>query len=163
QSRIRGRLADQHIYHVGFEIHEPLDLVLYGINHWIEHSKRAVGANMKVRNFLRFPASPAFQQRVGAYAEIMRIWLQLDERVLMLELFDISRAADSVLASAPKLTHRSFKGLFRDDGPGSGHQQRLDRLFASDEIWHYAFHVKRPADVMELHTEWQTLVAGNSD
>src|SRR5690242_20270924 len=73
-SAIAGRLAEARIYHVGFEIHEPLDLVLYGIEHWIEEARHALGAQMRVRDCLRFPASPAFQKRVGAYTEIMRIW-----------------------------------------------------------------------------------------
>ena len=119
---------------------------------------------MRVRDVLRFPASPSFQKRVGAYAEIMRIWLQVNERVLMLELFDIHRPADAVLAGgAPKLTHRNFQGLFRSDDAAPGHRQRLTRLVAEDEIWHYAFYVKRPVDVMELHAEWKALAAHNSN
>jgi hypothetical protein len=71
------KLVDQHIYHLGFEIHEPLDLVLYGIHHWIEHSNRAVGANMSVSRFPHYSASQSFQDRAGAYTEIMRTWLNV--------------------------------------------------------------------------------------
>jgi len=154
------RLADQHVYHVGFEIHEPLDLVLYGIDHWIRQSNQAFGANMRVRNFVRFPASPAFQKRVGAFTEIMRIWLEVGDRILMLELFDIHRPADSFLESAPKLTHRNFHGLFRHED-ADAHDARLASLFAGDAIWHYAFCVRKPSDVIALHTELQTLAAGD--
>ena len=153
---IRGHLADQRIYHVGFEIHEPIDLVLYGINHWIEQSKRTLGVNMRVRDHLRFPASAAFQQRVGAYTEILRIWLEADESILMLELFDIHRPADSAIQSAPRPTHRNFHGLFRDSEAAAGHDGRLNRLFATDPIWHYALYVKGPADVVELHSQLQS-------
>ena len=157
---ICARLSGDGIYHVGFEIHEPMSLVLHGINHWIEHSRDALGADMRVRESLRFPASAAFQKRVGAYTEIMRIWLEVAGRVLMLELFDIHRPADSMLASAPRLTHRNFNGLFRyNEATADGHPERVERLFSNDEIWHYALYVKRPADVTDLHGELQTLAA----
>lgn len=156
------RLADPFIYHVGFEIHEPLDLVLHGINHWIEHSRCQFGAVMKINDFLRFPASPSFQNRVGAYAEIMRIRIQVDERLLMLELFDIHRPADAAINGRPATTHRSFEGLFRFDDSAAGHQERVARLFASDAIWHYAFYVKRAQDVERFHAEWQALAQENS-
>jgi hypothetical protein len=166
-SEICARMADRRIYHLGFEIHEPLDLVLYGINHWIEHSRRAMGATMRVKDFLRFPASQAFQKRVGAYTEIMRIWIETGERVLMLELFDIHRPADSVLASAPPATHRNFTGLFRsgdvDNGEENDHDRRLAQLFAPDEIWHYALHVRQPADVIDIHAWLQQLTVNCSD
>ncbi len=158
---IHGHLADQRIYHVGFEIHEPIDLVLYGINHWIEQSRRSLGVAMRVRDRLRFPASAAFQQRVGAYTEILRIWLEADDTVLMLELFDIHRPADSVLRDAPRPIHRNFHGLFRD--PETEHGRRLNRLFETDPIWHYALYVKGPADVLELHSQLQALAASNSN
>ena len=166
-SEICARLTDHRIYHLGFEIHEPIDLVLYGIDHWIEHSRRAMGANMRVKDFLRFPASPAFQTRVGAYTEIMRIWIETGERTLMLELFDIHRPADSVLAAAPPATHRNFNGLFRSPGVEkameNSHEDRLAQLFGPDEIWHHAVHVKRPDDVVEIHAGLQHLEAMRSD
>jgi hypothetical protein len=166
-SEICMRLKDQRIYHVGFEIHEPLDLVFYGINHWIEYSRRGLGANMRIKDFIRFPASPAFQRRVAAPAEIMRIWIETREQVLMLELFDIHRSADSMLAAAPPITHRNFNGLFRahdeqNDG-GTGHEQRLAHLFGPDQTWHHALYVKRPADVIDIHAGLQKLQADCND
>lgn len=159
---VGAMLAEEAIYHVGFEIHEPMGLVLHGIYHWIEQSKQALGVSMRVKEYMRFPASPAFQGRVGAYTEIMRIWLQVDERTLMLELFDIHRPADPVLSSELKLTHRNFHGLFRKEDLTTGHQQRLETLFAKDPIWHYALHVKNPDCVSKLHQEWQALAAEDS-
>jgi len=158
---IGGRVADQRIYHLGFEIHEPLDLVLFGIDHWIEQAKRALGVRMRVKEFHRFPASPAFQGRVGAYAEIMRIWIELNEQVLMLELFDIHRPVSAeITAGLVEITHRSFDGLFLDPTPG--HRERMARLFGADEIWHYAFYVKSPQDVVELQCAFQGLAERDS-
>ena len=159
-SAISAMLAEARIYHVGFEVHEPLDLVLYGIEHWIQEARHSLGANMRVKDYLRFPASPAFQNRVGAHTEIMRIWLEVNDRTLMLELFDIHRPVDTELASgALPVKHRNFQGLFSDPVPG--HADRMARLFGEDEIWHYALHVHRPAEVSELHSELQALAAHN--
>lgn len=159
---IAERLAAEHLYHVGFEIHEPLDLVLYGINHWIENSKKTLGVQMRVGNYLRFPASAAFQCRVGAYTEIMRIWLEVNDRELMLELFDIQRPSCDSMAGAPKLAHRSFQGLFQQDSRVNGHDKRVVDLFASDEIWHYALYVRDAQDVVYLHSHWQELASRHS-
>ncbi len=158
---VAERLAEQEIYHVGFEIYEPMSLVLHGIHHWIEHSRQALEAEMKVLTYLRFPASEAFQKRVNAETEIMRIWLQVNGRTLMLELFDIHRPSASVLNDAPSLTHRNFHGLAEEDDAAiaGGHPERLTRLFSKDEIWHYALYAKRPADVIHLHEEFQALAA----
>lgn len=157
------RLQQPYINHVGFEIFEPLDLTVFGIRHWIELSKATLGANIKIQTSLRFPASAAFQQRVGAYTEILRIGLRVNERMLMLELFDISRPLDEVLrAGRHNPTHRNFHGLFSDEHAPPGHRQRLAQLFASDRIWHYAFHVGHPADVSALHTQLQTLAAADT-
>ncbi len=158
QDAICARLADERIYHVGFEIHEPLDLVLFGIDHWIQQAKAALGVAMRVKDFLRFPASPAFQKRVGGYTEIMRIWLEVDERTLMLELFDIHRPVNAeITAGLVEITHRNFDGLFLDPVPGHG--ARMERLFGADGIWHYALHVKSPADVLELQAQFEGLAA----
>jgi len=158
---ILARLAESRIYHVGFEIHEPLDLVLFGIDHWIEEARHSLGASIRVKDVLRFPASPAFQKRVGAYTEIMRIWLQVNDRTLMLELFDIHRPIDAGLSSgALPVKHRNFQGLFSDPAPG--HAERMARLFGDDEIWHYALHVRGTADVNELQAELQQLAGRDS-
>ena len=158
-TKISRRLENQHINHIGFEIHEPLELVLYGIRHWIEQSRRALGAHMHIREFLCFPASQAFQDRVGAYAEIMRIWLDVGPRVLMLELFDIYRPAKLALAAAPKPAHRNFNEVFSSEGVAAEHELRFPELFAGDDIWHYAFHARSPRDVDILHSEMTAMTA----
>jgi len=159
---IGRRLTGPQIGHVGFEIHEPLSLVLHGLRHWIEQSQR-LGANMQIRDYMRFPASLAFQKRVAAPAEIMRLWLDVEGQVLMLELFDIHRPVDPVIAESPRPTHRNFHALFRPEATAASHPRRLSRLFAGDEIWHYAFHVALPEDVRELHAELQRLAAVHSE
>lgn len=159
---ILGRLAEDRIYHVGFEVHEPMDLVLFGIDHWIHQAKLALGVEMRVKSFMRFPASAAFQQRVAAYTEIMRIWLEVNERTLMLELFDIHRPVDDkITAGLVEITHRNFDGLFLDPVPG--HERRMARLFGADAIWHYALHVKTPADVLDLQSEFEALAGSNTE
>src|SRR4051794_14286426 len=45
---IGDRLRDRGIDHVGFEVHEPLDLVVQGIHHWIEQSKKTMGGSMRI-------------------------------------------------------------------------------------------------------------------
>lgn len=153
-------LAGPDVYHVGFEIHEPLDLVLYGINHWMEQSKRKLGADMCIREYLRFPASAAFVKRVNAPTEIMRIWLQVSGRHLMLELFDLRRPADELIARAPRPAHRNFDGLVQqEDGFLPGHGERLSRLFSDDEIWHYALEVQTPEQVRAAHEAGLRLAA----
>lgn len=159
---IDDRLHEPYVNHVGFEIYEPLDLVLYGIQHWIDQSRKKIGASIEIQHSLRFRASIAFQQRVGAFTEIMRIRLLVNDRVLMLELFDIYRPLEEhIRKGSHKLTHRNFQGLFRPEDAPPGHEQRLARLFAADPIWHYAFHVKRPQDVIDLHEQVQTLAANS--
>lgn len=157
---IMPRLEHEYISHLGFEIHEPLDLVLYGINHWIARTRRTLKGDLHLSDFLRFPASAAFQARVGAYTEIMRIWIQVEGRTLMLELFDIHRPVDAFLAGgAPKVTHRNFDCLLTCGNTRAGRYSRFAHLFNPDEIWHYALYVKSVEDVMQLHADLYQLAA----
>ena len=159
---IESRLVNDRICHVGFEINEPLDLVLHGIRQWIDRSNRTVGGNMRIQNYLRFPASEAFQQRVGSFTEIMRISLEVDGRGLLLELFDIHRPVDiTSKASAAAPRHRNFAPLAKDETAGPEHRRRLSELFAPDEIWHYALHVRQPGDVVALHDKLESLMQAN--
>ncbi len=161
-ANIESRLVNDRICHVGFEIHEPLDLVLHGIRQWIDRSNRTVGGNMRIQSYLRFPASEAFQRRVGAMTEIMRITLEVDGRGLLLELFDIHRPVDSALATGPAAPrHRNFAPLAKDETAGPEHRQRLSQLFAADGIWHYAVHVRQASDVVALHGQMESVVAAN--
>ncbi len=161
--KITARLEGNAIDHLGFEIHEPLDLVLHGLNHWMTKTRRTFQCSLEIHDFLRFPASDAFQTRVGGYTEIMRLWIQLNERTLMLELFDIHRPVDEFFAKGlPKpLTHRNFDCLVTHTGTVGRDAEQVKSLFQGDAIWHYALPVRSFADVMQLHEELQTLTAGD--
>ena len=162
RSAILGRLANERICHVGFEIHEPLDLVLHGIDRWIAHGNSTEGSNMRVKNFLRFPSSKAFETRVGAPTEIMRIALEVEGRGLLLELFDIHRPADDAIAAGPAAPrHRNFAPLARGEEADADHDQRLTDLFSQDAIWHYALHMRNADDVVATHRDLQALAAAH--
>jgi hypothetical protein len=160
---IAGRLEQNVIDHLGFEIHEPLDLVLHGLDHWLAKTRRTFQASLAIQDFLRFPASTAFQQRVGGYTEIMRLWVQVNGQTLMLELFDIHRPVDEFFASGPAkpLIHRNFDCLVTPNGINDKDMGQVESLFQGDEIWHYAFRVRGFAEVMQLHAELQELAAGD--
>ncbi len=156
--QITAALVEDSIYHLGFEIHEPLDLVLHGMDHWISKTRRTHQCDLAISDLLRFPASPQFQERVAAYTEIMRIWIVVDGQRLMLELFDIHRPVDLFLdAGKPKLTHRNFNCLVTRSGLVAEDRQRATLLFNSDPIWHYAFHIQQIEDVMQLHHDLQAV------
>lgn len=127
------QLNGRNLYHIGFEINEPLDLVLYGFKHRIKNLSQRLGAEIKILRILFFPASQAFQNRVKAYADIMRIWLQVDNRELMLELFDIHHPVHQVLTE---------------------HRHCID---LKDSIWHYAFYVDSADKVRILHNNFKRL------
>jgi len=157
---ILATLARETIDHLGFEIHEPLDLVLQGLDHWMAKTRRTLGCALHISQVLRFPASAAFQQRVGAPTEIMRLWMQVEGRTLKLELFDIQRPVDGFLTTgAPRLAHRNFDCLITSSKGAAVDGGRLARLFSTDPIWHYAFWVRTPADIVQLHTALQALTA----
>lgn len=151
----------RHLYHFGFEIYEPLDVVLYGFERWIERSKQILGIDIKVSKFLRFPASAQFQKRVGAYTEIMRIWLQVEERELMLELFDIYRPARPFLPESVAINTRNIQALLSNNGFFPHHDDVMRKLFAKDNIWHYAIYVTSQEKIWKLHNNFSPFVLQN--
>lgn len=149
------------LYHVGFEIYEPMDLVLQGFEYWIARLNQRLGMRVEVSNFLRFPASQAFQQRVNAYVEIMRIWVRVDGQTLMLELFDIHHpvvAALPVQDDPLYLYHVQPEALLRHGQVSPRHRQAMNYLYQNDSIWHYAVYVKSRQQVLQLHEYFQSLV-----
>jgi len=150
------------LFHVGFEIYEPMDLVVAGFEHWSRRFERLLETEIQVVRSLRFPASAAFQKRVKASAEIMRIWMRVGGEELMLELFDIHRPAPHVPPktagpfSIPDLRHRLVApGLSPD------HDQVLQHHFGNDFIWHYAISVQEMQSVEQLHGAFERLVGWN--
>ncbi|MFM7199346.1 MAG: hypothetical protein ACKO6N_01030 [Myxococcota bacterium] len=161
---ILSQLVGRHIYHLGFEVHEPLDLLLYGIHQWISRTRRSLGGELTVHRVLRYPASMAFQERVGAYAEIMRVWIRASSQLLMLELFDIHRPIENhFIEGMPNLTHRNFDHLLAVTADQGAGLERSVMGFSPDEIWHYALNVRTADNVAELHRLFQALTASDSN
>ena len=126
------------IYHIGFEVNEPISLFLYGLNYWFKKFNQTFGENMKVIKFIRFPASQAFQDRVKANVEIMRIWIQVRNHEIMLELFDI---------------HHIIKHDMEVRASHADPDEKAS-LFTQDSIWHYALYVDHAAKVRKLHDDF---------
>lgn len=161
-AEVAATLNDDSIYHLGFRIYEPLDLVLYGFEHWTTKASQELGIKIQVSRHLRFPASQAFQLRVEGYTEILRIWVRIEEREFMLELFDIHSPEqvvhnDEWQPSYPLLS--ILPELARDVPPCL---TRTRQLFNHDPIWHYALFVQSAEQVHQLHARFQQLVANCS-
>jgi|GEM_PF-512913 len=132
--------------HVGFEIGEPLDIVVKNLPHWLEKLSVIFETPVTLKKELRFSASSAFQQRVNAAVEILCLWLQVGEQLLMLELFDIAHPIAYLLPSGNKeepITQRSV----------------MDYLFQNDNIWHYSISVGNKEVVQQLHDAFNLLTA----
>lgn len=154
---VLANVTDHRLNHLGFEIYAPLDLLLNEFDHWPDKLGRMLGQRVKIIKLLRFPASPAFQQRVGAAAEIMSVWARVGKQRLMLELFDIARPLDAVL---PRVSV-DLDCYARDSVQriAAQHAQAMTGLFQNDKIWHYAIHVANRQTVEHLHQAFQTLMA----
>ena len=124
---VLSKLSAQRLYHIGLESNLPLELALYLFKYPISNLNTQLAKKFEISRSLTFPASHAFQQRVQAYTEIMRIWLHQDHNRPMLELFDIHRPID--------LKHLSHQ-----------HQKNI-----KDNIWHYAIYVSEEGAVEDLH------------
>jgi len=144
-------VGNRALNHIGFEICEPLDLLLY------DFGRRFGNPRTKIWKMLRFPASPQFQERAGAYVEIMRIWLKINACELMLELFDMHRPIDVSVLAPP-----SGGVLDSHDLSGPADRRFPASLLAHDEIWHYAVYVDRTEYVSELHECLRSLARENS-
>ncbi len=159
-------LKERSIYHLGFEVNQPMDLILYSFDYWINKFNAHFSATqerLRAVKRQRFPASREFQRRVKAYVEILRIWIELDGQVQMLELFDIHHGA------AVTLDRYEADGLrMQNARPQSLAETRTDyqgavaRLLAGDAIWHYAVYVDQPEEVARLHSHFQALSGRDS-
>lgn len=137
--------SSDRLAHIGFEVYEPLDIVLYGFEHWIEKSAHLLDLDIRIEHYLRFPASQQFQQRVGATTEIMRLVLRVEQHDLMLELFDIHRPPQ-----APTVTTNT-RDIAALAAHTTYHRDVIRQLFATDTIWHYAIEVQSPDTVVAVH------------
>jgi hypothetical protein len=142
-------VADEDIVnHLGFQIHEPIDVWLEGLARW------APRLDVTVIGTKRFTSSPAFQTRVGAFAEMAQIWLDVAGQVIELELFDIHRAfrADRELFDRVR-AGRDTRQLIAECG-----SDELLALLSDDDIWHYGIRVASGVDVTRLHERFRALV-----
>lgn len=144
-------LDQTHLHHLGFEVHEPHDLILPGFYRWLPHFSRWLGLPLQVNGTLRFPASTAFQERVGANTEMMQIWVGLADRELLIEMFDIFRPRTNSWSAIRQSLHFSTWQAWCRDFQAGQHRVRLPWLLAGDKIWHYGIHIIDPAAVEGLH------------
>jgi hypothetical protein len=160
---ILSLLRHNRIYHLGFEIHEPMEIMRVGLRHWVKRTRADWGMDMEIREMRCFRASQALQQRLGAPVEIMRLRLQVGERPLMLELFDVQGPVDvALLAQANRMRRMRLHGLFTPGASQAALELPLSQIFAGDRLWHYALHVEAPADIHRMHRCLQDLAARNA-
>lgn len=157
---VNGALQHNFIYHLGFECYEPLDLLLYGFEHWMKRTREQSSLDIHVSGYQRFTASNAFEHRVGATTEILRIWVKLGERELMLELFDIHRphSANELLRTGMPVNRAPA------DSPVRRGMEQVPRIrtalsLSQDPVWHYALYAQSAERVHSLHSHFQQLVA----
>ncbi len=157
---ILPRLDQPHLHHLGFEVHEPHDLILPGFYRWMPHFGRWLAAPLRINGTLRFPSSLNFQERVGAYTEMMQIWVEVEGRELLIEMFDIYRPRTNdwvPVKQAANFDHWSAwcRAANRQQPP-------LPALLAGDNIWHYGIHIATPNGVEALHQRFRQLIEQNA-
>jgi len=162
-------LMNNSIYHVGFEINEPIDLFLYGLVYWISKFNQYFKKSLKIIKYLRFPSSNELQQSMNAYIEIIRVWLKVDNRQLMLELFDVQHKSKYL----SKLKNNNFdqycdKNCDKScdencDIYFSNYFKFITSLFENDNIFHYALFVDNAQKVIKIHNELINLSKTNSN
>ena len=165
-SRIICGNARSRLHHIGFEIYEPMDLVVNVFKQQMKKYNNENNSIIKVLKIQRFPASQAFQARVNAYSEIMRLWIKLYQSTYMLELFDIhhpvhvqENTAQEQIIEKPMIEH--LLSTNKSIAPKKLMPNR--RIFKSDAIWHYAIHVRNQDIVRQLHACFKKWVHDHSD
>jgi hypothetical protein len=155
-------LEKQPIYHLGFEVNQPMDLILYSFDYWIRkfnHHFSDGKERFRIVKLLRFPASIEFQKRVNAYVEIMRIWIELDHKEKMLELFDIYHPVSPLTASGKReIIVQTLPNESRTD-----YNEAIARLLSGDTIWHYAIYLDHPLKVEKLHASFRQLAEDRAE
>ncbi len=135
---IMEEISHPYLYHIGMEINCPLEIALYGFKQQVDYFNQQLDDKLEITRVLIFPASQAFQHRVNAYTEVMRIWITMSHGEYMLELFDIHRPI-----AIPELIINHAKEI-------------------RDDIWHYAFYIEHANQVKQLHQYCQALTQKNS-
>jgi len=135
------------VNHLGFLIHEPLDVWLEGLALW------APRLDWDVIGVKRFTASEAFRTSIGSFVEMAQVWVRRNDVVVELELFDIHR---------PNPTIPTLDGVARNDGVRNAlslaSPERLRPALSNDDIWHYGVRIADEAAVERLHGRFGALV-----
>lgn len=147
-------VADEDIVnHLGFQIREPMDMWLEGLARW------APRLDIAVVGTKRFTSSATFQARVGAFAEMAQIWLDMGGQVVELELFDIHHASQP----DPRLFDRVRAGRTTRRLMAECGSDELLALVAGDDIWHYGIRVASGVEVTSLHEQFRVLTSTDPD
>jgi len=156
---ILPKLDQPHLHHLGFEVHEPHDLVLPGFYHWTKQFGRWLGIPIRINGTLRFPSSTNFQERVGAYTEMMQLWIEVDGRELLIEMFDIYRPRPTTWLPVKQALNFSTWPTWYRAFDSDQTQVGLPPLFTNDKIWHYGIHVFDAAGVEALNDTLTAFIA----
>ena len=151
RAEVAAVVDEDRVNHLGFQIREPLDLWFEGLTRW------APRLEVTVVGTKRFTSSATFQERVGAFAEMAQVWLDVGGQVVELELFDIHRASQH----DPQLFDRVRAGRSTRQLIAECRTDELIALVADDDIWHYGIHVASDGDVERLHRRFQVLAAAD--
>jgi hypothetical protein len=144
---VSAKVDEDIVNHLGFRIREPLDMWLEGLPRW------APRLDVGVVGTKRFTSSAAFQARVGAFAEMAQIWLDVGGQVVELELFDIHHAVHTDPAHFDRVrAGRTTRELVAECG-----SDELLALVHDDDIWHYGMRVASGVDVTRLHERFRAL------
>jgi hypothetical protein len=143
-------VADERLVnHIGFQIREPLDVWLEGLALW------APRLQLDVVGVKRFPASQAFRDRVGAFAEMAQIWIRQDDMTVELELFDIHRPNPARTGQIGQVgSTDSTRALLAAALPAV-----LRSVVADDDVWHYGVRITTEHAVEHLHEQFHLLVS----
>jgi len=156
---ILPKLDQPRLHHLGFEVHEPHDLVLPGFYHWTKQFGRWLGIPIRINGTLRFPSSTNFQERVGAYTEMMQIWVEVDGRELLIEMFDIYRPRPTTWLPVKQALNFSTWPTWYRAFDSDQTLVRLPSLLVNDKIWHYGIHVSDPASIEALNNTLTVFIA----
>ena len=150
---VLAHLRPRRIFHVGFEIAEPMNLMAQGLAHWIAKADAELGIHTEIARLQRFPASAALQRRVGAPTEIMHLALRVDGKPLALELFDVQ---------GPGLSPQDLglKAPRHREGPFAQHRHPRalttpGEIFRGDRLWHYALRADGVEAVRQIDHDFQ--------
>lgn len=149
QEIVGGYLLDDRLDHLGFRIHAPMDVYLEAM------PLLAEDRDWVLEGSKRFAPSAWFQGRVGASAEMAQVWLDTDDGVIQLELFDIHNPIGGDRSQNVAAARRVLE---QPNRPPPNAQSWPP--FRFDDIWHYGVLFDSISDVAVVH---DTLKADSSD